>query len=324
MNCSRSNIYGGRTRIAFTLVELLVVIAIIAMLVTLLLPAVQAAREAVRRAQCINNLKQLGLAMQNFDSAHGKLPFAGAHWGSGGWVKKTLEFIEEGALADRWNDAVGYHVQPNLDVCRVQIPTHMCPSDTATRSSWGGIAFEMANFNYAVNLGNTSVYRVSPLNGVTYRGAPFHYEEDPNKITEVNLNKIEDGMSKTLMLAEVRQAPNSIAQDSTHKDLRGLIWYGHHAGITTHEAPNTSVPDYVQSGWCPKPAESAAIGMACATESGQATGATPKNLSSRSVHTGGVQVAMCDGSVRFVDNDINLTTWRNLGSSRDGQALGDF
>ena len=64
--------------------------------------------------------------------------------------------------------------------------------------------------------------------------------------------------------------------------------------------------------------------MACAIESGQATGATPKNLSSRSVHTGGVLVAMCDGSVRFVDNDINLTTWRNLGSSRDGQALGDF
>ncbi len=185
-------------------------------------------------------------------------------------------------------------------------------------------AFEMANFNYAVNLGNTSVFRVSPLNGVTYRGAPFHYEDDSNKITEVDLATIHDGMSNTLMLAEVRQAPDSIGQDSTHKDLRGLIWYGHHAGITTHEAPNTSVPDYVQNFWCPEPVKAAAIGMPCAHESGQTAGATPKNLSSRSVHPGGVQVALCDGSVRFVDNGIDLTTWRNLGSSRDGEVLGDF
>ncbi len=311
-------------RAAFTLVELLVVIAIIGVLVALLLPAVQAAREAARRTQCVNHLKQLGLAMHSFNAAHGKLPFAGAHWGSGGWVKESLPYIEEQPLADQWNDAVGYHVQPNLDICRVPIATHICPSDTPTRSSWGGIAFEMANFNYAANLGNTSVFRVTPLNGVVYGGAPFHYEEDPNKITEVDLVKVQDGTSNTLLLAEVRQAPDRLAQDSTHKDLRGLTWYGHHAGITTHESPNSSVPDYVQNFWCPNPTAAAAEGMPCRHESGQATGATPKNLSSRSVHAGGVQVAMCDGSVRFVQNSIDLNTWRNLGSSQDGQVVGEF
>ena len=315
----------GTLRAGFTLVELLVVIAIIGILIALLLPAVQAAREAARRMQCGNNLKQLDLAVHNYHAAMNTLPFAASHWGHGGWVKMTLPYVEQTALADKWDETVLYHVQPNLDICRVQIATHICPSDRRTRSSWAGIAYKMANFNYAVNLGNTSVYRVSPLNGVTFRGAPFHYEESPaTDIEAFNFASITDGTSNTLMLAEVRQAPDSIGQDSTHKDLRGLIWYGHHAGITTHEAPNTSVPDYVQNFWCPEPARAAAIGMPCQHESGQATGATPKNLFARSNHPGGVHVALCDGAVRFVADTIDLTTWRRLGSSQDGEVPGSF
>ncbi len=310
-------------RNAFTLVELLVVITIIGILISLLLPAVQAAREAARRTQCNNNLKQLGLAMHNYHTAMGTLPFAGSHWGHGGWVKMTLPYIEQQGIADQWDEKVIYTSQPNLDLCRIQIATHICPSDSHTRSSWGGNAYNMANFNYAVNLGNTSVYRVTPLNGVTFLGAPFHYEEAVTTNIDVfNFSYIRDGTSNTLMLAEVRQGQANA--DSTHCDLRGLIWYGHHCGITTHEAPNTTVPDYVQNGWCPKPDTAEKLGMPCANESGQKTGSTPKNLSSRSQHPGGVNVVLCDGSVHFISNSIDLTTWRNLGSSRDNEVLGPF
>ena len=312
-------------RRGFTLVELLVVIAIIGILVALLLPAVQAAREAARRIQCANNVKQLALAMHNYHTSFNTLPFAASHWGHGGWVKMTLPYIEQQAMADKWDETVLYSSQPNLDLCRIPLAAHLCPTDVHTRSSWGGIAYEMANFNYAVNLGNTSVYRVSPLNGVTFAGAPFYYEELPAaNIEAFNFSAITDGTSNTLMFAEIRQAPSTLSQDTTNKDLRGLIWYGHHTGITTREAPNTSVPDYVQVGWCPKPTEAANLRMPCANESGQATGATPKNLSARSSHPGGVQGALCDGSVRFISNSIDLTTWRNLGSARDGAVLGSF
>ncbi len=314
-----------RDRRAFTLVELLVVITIIGILIGLLLPAVQAAREAARRMQCSNNLKQLGLAMHNYHAAHGTLPFAASHWGHGGWVKMTLPYIEQQAMADNWDETKLYLQQPNLDLCRMPLATHICPSDVRTRSSWGGNAYEMANFNYAVNLGNTSVYRVSPLNGVTFRGAPFHYEEGVTADIETfDFASIRDGTTSTLMFAEVRQAPTSLATDSTHKDLRGLIWYGHQTGFTTHEAPNTTVPDYVQNGWCPKPDLAADIGMPCANESGQKSGATPKNLFARSTHPGGVQVTLCDGSVRFISESIELATWRNLGSSQDREVLGNF
>lgn len=312
-------------RRAFTLVELLAVIAIIGILIALLLPAVQSVREAARRVRCANNMKQLGLGMHTHHSLHGVLPIAASHWGNGGWVRMTLPFIEQKNVADRWDLSRGYHQQPNLDLCRIPIASHICPSDVQTRSSWAGTAYDMVNFNYAVNLGSTSVFRVSPLNGVTFRGAPFHYEENPSTpIKAFNFASIRDGTTNTLMLAEIRQAPDTLGTNATNKDLRGLTWYGHHAGITTHEAPNTSVPDYVQSGWCPKPPEALAAGMPCATQSGQATGATPLNLSARSVHSGGVQSAFCDSSVRFISNNIDLTTWRNLGSSCSGEVFGHF
>jgi prepilin-type N-terminal cleavage/methylation domain-containing protein len=308
-----------RVRAAFTLVELLVVIAIIGVLVALLLPAVQSAREAARRMSCGNNIKQLALAMHNYHDTHGKLPYSAAHWGFGGWVKMTLPYVEQRNLWEKWQEGTVYSSQPNLDLCRVQLKSHMCPSDRATFSTWNNGAQRMANMNYAVNLGNTTVYRVSPFNGVIFRGAPFHYEEthQPNLPETFSFAGITDGTTNTLMFAEVRQGQRPSSGPQT--DLRGLQWYGHHAGITTLESPNTKVADYVQVNWCPDPTGAASIGMPCATESGQATGSTPKNLSARSLHPNGVQTALCDGSVTFVTNDIDIATWRNRGSSQDAQ-----
>ncbi|MDH3718577.1 MAG: DUF1559 domain-containing protein [Planctomycetota bacterium] len=301
------------------------VVAVIGILVAILLPAVQSVRESARRMQCSNNLRQLGLAMHQYHTSFNVLPYAARHWGHGGWVKMTLPYIEQEDMADNWDDTRLYQVQPNLDLCRIRISTHSCPTDTPSTSSWSGRTQEMANFNYAVNLGNTSVYRVSPLNGVVFRGAPFHYEEQVNANIQVfHFGAIRDGTTNTLMFAEVRQAPSSLGADANNKDLRGLIWYGHHAGITTHESPNTDVPDYVQNGWCPRPTEAAEAGMPCQNQSGSATGATPKNLSARSSHTGGVNVALCDGSSRFIIDEIELTTWRNLGTSQGGEVLDEF
>ncbi|MDX1946328.1 MAG: DUF1559 domain-containing protein [Pirellulaceae bacterium] len=309
----------------FTLVELLVVIAIIGVLVALLLPAVQSAREAARRSNCASNLRQLAIALHNYHDTVGTLPYAASHWGYGGWVRFTMPYTEQAALVANWDQKIVYSTQPNLDICRQKVKVHICPSDNFTRSTWNNGGQAMANFNYAVNLGNTSVFRVSPLNGVTFQEAPFRYEEAPTTnppIRTFNFASITDGLSSTLLLAEVRQGQDSSGAGQT--DLRGLIWYGHHAGITTHNAPNTTVPDYIQNGWCANPTAAANRKMPCATESGQSTGSTPKNLSARSLHPGGVQVALCDGSVRFVPNTVNLTVWRNVGSSQDGQTITDF
>ncbi len=298
-----------RRKSGFTLIELLVVIAIIAVLIALLLPAVQQAREAARRSQCQNNLKQLSLAMHSYHDAVGYLPYAGYHWGYGGWLKLTLPGIDKGEILKKWNESIEYHVGTNLPLTISRISAHTCPSDTPT-ATW--VATNMPNYNYAVNLGNTSVFRTTPLNGVTFGKAPFYYSDLGSAPKVYKFSDIKDGLSNTLLFGEVRQGqiPN---------DLRGLTWFGHHNGFTAHNGPNTSTPDYNSASWCP----------AAATTQPQwpcqaAGGANPMMLSSRSVHSGGVFVARCDGTVRFVSNNINLTTWRSLSTMQGSELLGNY
>ncbi len=316
---------------AFTLVELLVVITIIGILIALLLPAVQAAREAARRMQCSNNLKQIALATHNYESVFKTFPYGGSGWvgpnsGAPNWLVLIMPYTELSNVAERWDMATNYTLEPNISICRTRFALFTCPSDVPTTSSWGAPAARMANYNYACNLGNTSVYRVSPLDGVVFAEAPFYSENDVRLLKVARFADITDGTSHTLMYAEVRQGQTKI--DDDHTDMRGLIWYPCHSGITTHWPPNTTVPDYlvwaVYCGGADVGGAGAEIGMPCAQASGLYTGSTPLNLSARSLHAGGVQTAACDGSVRFVNDSIHLTTWRNLGSSQDGQALGDY
>ena len=316
--------------LGFTLVELLVVIAIIGTLVALLLPGVQAAREAARRMQCANNLKQLGVAMHNYHDANRTLPYAAVTWShGGGWAKRMLPFIEYGFLADRWDESQQYHFpnsdppNPNIEVIRTPISTYICPSDVGSRLSWGGIYFGVPALSYAVNLGRTSFFRVSPLNGISFQGAPYYYEEPAGaKVKTIKFGAIADGLSNTLMIAEIRQGQAHL--NELNCDLRGLIWFGHHTGITTHEGPNTALPDYITGGWCGDSALASVLGMPCQNSSGLNGGSTPHNLFSRSVHPGGVQVVLCDGSVHFVANEIELNVWQNSGSTTDGAVFSGF
>ena len=301
----------------FTLVELLVVIAIIGVLVALLLPAVQAAREAARRMSCSNKLKQLALAMHNYHDTNNALPYgyitftptpSDPNVSGLNWLKATLPFIEMGSINDAWYNGKNYHDSTNnpssntnnLALIRTPIPTHQCPSDTQTKT-WNSVP----NYNYAVNMGVTNSNRDATLNSVNYTPAPFEYLGK-----NYGFGDMTDGTSNTLMLAELRQGPVA-------SDLRGLTWYGPYGGFVAHYAPNTTSPDLLAGGFCQN-AQSSLQGMPCADGSGKIL------FSSRSRHPGGVQVALGDGSVRFVQQTVDLNTWRALAGMQDGLVLGQF
>jgi prepilin-type N-terminal cleavage/methylation domain-containing protein/prepilin-type processing-associated H-X9-DG protein len=320
-------------RAAFTLVELLVVIAIIGVLVSLLLPAVQAAREAARRSQCQNNLRQTSLAMLNYEDVYKTLPGGvgryGCCWGT--WQVRVLPYIEQAALAALYqnsdgNDATGirYRVGVNLKVTQSRIKTWTCPSDVPNAPN-GGIT----SHNYGVNYGNTSFYQEALVNaGVTlqFNNAPFlaytgglaSGDDGPPDAGSaktfsriygrpVRLAEISDGTSNTLMLSETVQGRQT--------DLRGYGWWGNASGFTTFSSPNSTLPDVLTGGTC---LTSDPNNPPCTTSS---TKARPRMMVARSRHPNGVQASFCDGHVAFVPNNIAFPTWNGMGSAAGGEAL---
>jgi prepilin-type N-terminal cleavage/methylation domain-containing protein/prepilin-type processing-associated H-X9-DG protein len=289
---------------AFTLVELLVVIAIIATLIGLLLPAVQSAREAARRSSCSNNLKQLSLAMHNYHSAKGRLPPGNKSFltsTSGTVTSPTvvflLPFIEDRARADLYDYKKSWQAQ--LGLVGQLIPAYQCPSDTSrvmdTAQAQGGDR----KGSYGVNWGKIAY--VTQFNDKNAK-APF----DANY--GAKFAEITDGTSKTLMLMEMIQAPSELGQAI---DRRGRIWNasGGSYQISTKAAPNSSVDDVSKCVDRPE------IGLPCTDSSTE----RDYSLASRSRHPAGVTVAMCDGSVRFVTQEIDLATWKAASSINQGE-----
>ncbi len=312
-------------RRGFTLIELLVVIAIIGILVGLLLPAVQAAREAARRMTCANNLKQIGLAIHNYENSLRSFPVGsfGCCWGS--WMVAILPYIEMKPLYDqydhngKWDNPDGsyrYSGSKNTPVTKTRIATYTCPSDTpAEEDNWSGIT----SHNYGVNYGNTGFINrttVGPdeqqdMNGVKFLGAPFTIADNVGGRTQAfKLNSISDGTSKTLMVSE-------LIQGHEH-DLRGFAWWGFGSGFMTYLSPNSHQPDVMQSSsYCNN---TAALNPPCV---GPHTTSLPMTWASRSRHPGGVQSVLCDASVQFITDEIDIDIWRALSTSKGKENVPD-
>jgi prepilin-type N-terminal cleavage/methylation domain-containing protein len=316
-------------RRGFTLIELLVVIAIIAILIGLLVPAVQKVRDAAARTQCLNNLKQIGVSMHNFHDAYKKLPPQTARNGNsccyGTWQMAILPFVEQSAM---WNNYVNfgntipngptYEQQSNLLITSQRLAIFTCPADTPNAPKSGtyqGVTYNITQHNYLVNVGNIDYAQGGDGKlpdqpaGLVFGGAPFA------RNAQFRLTDIIDGTSNTLMAAEI-----NIGQG---QDFRGLTWWAEGSGFTTYRTPNSRVFDYISNGnGAPGCVPTSVNPMNADCQSRK----TPNwnVFTARSRHAAGVNVVLCDGSCRFVANEISWTTWQALGTARGGETVGDY
>ncbi|MGQ0635855.1 MAG: DUF1559 family PulG-like putative transporter [Planctomycetaceae bacterium] len=334
-----------RSRAAFTLIELLVVIAIIAVLVSLLLPAVQQAREAARRVQCKNNLKQLGLALHNYLDAHLVFPPSGCismattsqqPWSAQAYI---LPFLDGGNIYSAINFSLGYHhavntgAYPPFGPAATRVAVLICPSDPNDRARLNAAGTpEHYPLSYGLNMGRYLVF--NPVTGGD-GGAAF----GPN--AKLHSGSFSDGMSNTLGLAEVKlftpriHDATGVAAEPATPDVVSAGYTaggafsatnGHtewvcgraiHNGFTTTFRPNQVVPHVVSGATYD-------IDISSNREGTSATAPTYGIITSRSFHEGIVQVLLMDGSARAVSENIDLQVWRRLGTRAGGDVVGEF
>jgi prepilin-type N-terminal cleavage/methylation domain-containing protein len=326
----------------FTLVELLVVIAIIGILVALLLPAVQAAREAARRAQCQSNLKNIGLGVLNYEQTHKGLPPGmsfnpflassihrlGAYGPN--WLIRILPYIEEQQLYTLFDFSKAINLNTPLDATNrnrtargTQLQILLCPSDSYNRVYYQGVGTtpalgdNWARGNYAANAGGADIYPIADtaddfrrMQGPKSAGWKSDCKRGvmgPN--ASVTLAKILDGTSNTIMLGEIRAGV-------TERDSRG-IWALGHAGPSLvagygsngddngPNACNSRADDVYLAGGCEHAGIVDALRAECMTC--DAPGDYFAQQTIRSMHPGGAFVAMCDCSVSFISDDIETS-----------------
>lgn len=328
------------------MIELLVVIAIIAILIALLLPAVQQAREAARRTQCKNNLKQIALAIHNYESTERVFPpsmainpttTSNSSWSIHGRILPYLEQVNLYSQIDLQKSWGNFPIISNF-----RVPVYACPSDPKSDRSrdTGTNGIFLMPTCYGFNFGTWQVY--NPTTGQGGDGFTF-----PN--SKITMGSITDGTSNTLLASEVHAwaaytrngGPPSTAvpankdivaqyADSGIKDrlfpgtrdgsghTEWANGHSHHSGFTTTLTPNTDVVYTYNS------VEYHNMDYASRQEGSHLTSVSYSSITSRSHHTGIVQSALLDGSVRAFSSNIDLGVWRALGTRDGGEVLSEF
>ena len=335
-----------RKKRGFTLIELLVVIAIIAILIALLLPAVQQAREAARRSQCRNNLKQFGLAMHNYHDVYNMLPRGNfgsvfdSSSGTNAWRgfsahAMLLPYLDQAGLYNQLEFNYRTHspsapmepgTNPNLTLKNTKLAVFRCPSD----GDWNGV--ESGN-NYVVSCGPSTFWNISVANEVG-----VFAENRSTKFRDIT-----DGTSNVIAASEaligdnsgtfdperdlVRAQPFPAGAGQTNWTQAQLDTYGAScaAGTSFHSHPHRewmngigaqTVFNTMNQPNSENPDCHPCVGCGWYDSVGIWT--------ARSMHEGGVHILMCDGAVRFVSENIDLATWQNLGDVRNPVPVGDF